>query len=110
MGNLKRLDEREQLARYITGTVPPPPDNLQTNILEGKDGDIIIQIIELSFEGVIRLPSLELMIPPAKITFRFLTNWNHREWAHIAVRRGYIGCLYAGADIKDDTEEYSEIW
>jgi dienelactone hydrolase len=26
------------------------------------------------------------------------------------VRRGYIGCVYAGADAKDDTEEYSEIW
>jgi dienelactone hydrolase len=28
----------------------------------------------------------------------------------VAVRRGYIGCIYAGADTKDDTEKYSEIW
>ena len=40
----------------------------------------------------------------------FLTQWNHREWAMVAVRRGYIGCVYAGADDKDDNEEYSEIW
>ena len=26
------------------------------------------------------------------------------------MRRGYVGCLYAGADSKDDTEEYWEIW
>lgn len=51
------------------------------------------------------------MIPQAEGPFPvFLTNWNHRQWAQIAVRRGYIGCLYAGADAKDDTEYYSEIW
>lgn len=104
---------RKQLERYITGTAPPPPDKLQFNILEErKDGAITVQTVELSFGPKQKATlTLKLMIPPGKGPFPvFLTNWNHREWAHIAVRRGYIGCLYAGADIKDDTEDYSEIW
>lgn len=104
---------KEQLSYYITGTMPPPPDNLQSNILnEKKEGDVIIRTIELSFgpDHKAKL-TLELMIPPGEGPFPvFLTNWNHRQWAQIAVRRGYIGCLYAGADAKDDTEYYSEIW
>ena len=104
---------KEQLSYYITGTVPPPPDNMQSNILsETKEGDVTIRIVELSFgpDHKAKL-TLELIIPPGKSPFpAFLTNWNHRQWAQIAVRRGYIGCLYAGADTKDDTEYYSEIW
>lgn len=104
---------KEQLSYYITGTIPPPPNNLQSNILsEKKEGDVIIQIVELAFgpDHKAKL-TLELMIPPGEGPFPvFLTNWNHRQWAQIAVRRGYIGCLYTGADTKDDTEYYSEIW
>ena len=104
---------REQLERYITGTVPPPPENLQAKVLEERmDGEVAIQVVELSFGPDQKATlTLELMIPPGEGPFPvFLTNWSHREWAQIAVRRGYIGCLYAGADIKDDTEAYSEIW
>src|SRR5690625_5836694 len=51
------------------------------------------------------------MIPPGTGPFPvFMTQWNHREWAQIAVRRGYIGCVYAGADSRDDTEDYGRIW
>src|SRR5690625_3483578 len=51
------------------------------------------------------------MIPPGDGPFPvFMTQWNHREWAQIAVRRGYIGCVYAGADSRDDTEDYGRIW
>jgi dienelactone hydrolase len=111
--NSKKEWMREQLARYITGTTPPPPDNLQAKILEErKDGEVTLRIVELSFGPDQKATlTLELMIPPGEGPFPvFLTNWNHREWAQIAVRRGYIGCLYAGADTKDDTEVYSEIW
>ena len=55
--------------------------------------------------------TVEVMIPEGDGPFPvFLTQWNHREWAQLAVRRGYIGCIYAGADAKDDTEYYSELW
>jgi dienelactone hydrolase len=111
--NEKRKWMKEQLEYYITGTYPPAPDNLRAKIIsEKKDGETIVRMIELTF-GPDNQANLmvELMIPPGKGPFPvFLTQWNHREWAQIAVRRGYVGCVYAGADSKDDTEKYSEIW
>ncbi len=109
----KREWLKEKLQHYITGTFPPAPDNLKARIIsERMDGDVRLQLIELAFgpEHQAKL-TLELMIPPGEGPFPvFLTQWNHREWAQVAVRRGYIGCRYAGADEKDDTEKYSEIW
>ena len=109
----KREWMRKQLEYYITGTYPPKPDNLQVKILrEKKDGETLVRMVELTFgPGNQANLTVELMIPPGKGPFPvFLTQWNHREWAQVAVRRGYVGCIYAGADGKDDTEKYSEIW
>jgi cephalosporin-C deacetylase-like acetyl esterase len=109
----KRRWMKEQLEYYITGTYPPPPNKLQANILsEKKDGQTTLRMVELTF-GPQRQAKLtiELMIPPGKGPFPvFMAQWNHRGWAQIAVRRGYVGCVYAAADAKDDTEKYSEIW
>ena len=109
----KRQWMKEKLEYYITGTYPPKPDNLQAEILsEKKDGQTIVRIIELRFgpEHSAKL-TIELMIPPGKGPFPvFMTQWYHREWAQVAVRRGYVGCVYAAADRDDDTEEYAEIW
>lgn len=109
----KREWMKQQLMKYITGTIPPAPDNLTSKIISNRmDGEVNLQMIELSFgpNHVAKL-TMELMIPPGEGPFPvFLTQWNHREWAQVAVRRGYIGCVYAGADAKDDTEKYSEIW
>lgn len=103
----------KMLQHYITGTFPPAPDNLQATILsEKKDGLVTLRMVELSFGPAHRAKlTVELMIPPGKGPFPvFLSQWNHRGWAQVAVRRGYIGCVYAGADDKDDTEEYAKIW
>lgn len=109
----KRAWLRRQLEHYITGTRPPEPDNLKATVLsEKKDGEVTLRMIELTFGPENRATlTVELMIPPGAGPFPvFLTQWTHREWAQVAVRRGYIGCVYAGADNKDDTEKYSEIW
>ena len=109
----KRHWMKQQLEHYITGTFPPKPDNLQVRtISEKKDGETTVRMVELVFgpDNKAKL-TVEMMIPPGEGPFPvFLTQWNHREWAMVAVRRGYIGCVYAGADDKDDTEHYSEIW
>ena len=109
----KRLWMKEQLEYYITGSYPPKPENLRVKTLrEDKDGLVTVRMVELSFgpEHKAKL-TVEMMIPPGDGPFPvFLTQWNHREWAMVAVRRGYIGCIYAGADAKDDTEAYAEIW
>jgi cephalosporin-C deacetylase-like acetyl esterase len=109
----KREWMKKQLEYYITGTYPPPPDNLKATVTdEKKNGGTTVRTVELTFgPGNQATLTLELMIPPGKGPFPvFLTQWNHREWAQVAVRRGYIGCVYAGADSNDDTEKYSEIW
>ena len=109
----KREWMKGQLQHYITGTFPPPPDNLKYRILKEKqDGKVRLQQVELSFGPEHKATlTLEVMIPPGEGPFPvYLTQWNHREWAQLAVRRGYIGCIYAGADSKDDTEKYAEIW
>ncbi|MEO6289984.1 MAG: alpha/beta fold hydrolase [Ginsengibacter sp.] len=109
----KRQWMKQALQYYITGTFPSAPDNLQVKVLsEKKDGQTTLRNVELSFgpdhKGKL---SVELMIPKGKGPFPvFLTQWNHRGWAQIAVRRGYVGCVYAGSDDNDDTEEYAEIW
>lgn len=111
--NEKRQWMKEQLQHYITGTFPPAPDNLKTEVLSEKmDGKVRLRMVKLSFGPEHRATlTVELMIPPGAGPFPvFLTQWNHREWAQVAVRRGYMGCVYAGADTKDDTEYYSEIW
>ncbi len=109
----KREWMRKQLAYYITGTFPPAPRNLKAEVTGDKmDGKVKLQMVELSFgPGQKAIMTVELMIPPGRGPFPvFMTQWNHREWAQVAVRRGYIGCVYAGADAKDDTENYTEIW
>jgi len=109
----KRKWMREKLAYYITGTCPPKPTNLKAEIIsEKKDGQVTLRLVRLFFGPELKATlTLELMIPPGQGPFPvFLTQWNHREWAQVAVRRGYIGCVYAGSDDKDDTEKYAEIW
>ena len=104
---------KEELQYYITGTFPQPPDNMEVSVLsEYLDNRVRVRMVDLRFgpEQKARL-TVELMIPEGEGPFPvFLTQWNHREWAQVAVRRGYIGCVYAGADSKDDTEYYSELW
>lgn len=102
-----------QYQHWISGTVPPPPDNLEARILsERVEQGVTLRMVELSFgtEKKARM-TLELMIPPSEKPLPvFLTQWNHRGWAQIAVRRGYIGCVFAGADVKDDTRNYNKIF
>lgn len=109
----KREKLKADLQHYITGSIPPPPDRLNVKVLaEEKVGEATRRIIELTFgpENKAKL-TVEMMIPPGDGPFPvFLTQWNHREWAQIALRRGYIGCVYAAADSRDDSEEYAKIW
>jgi len=103
----------EQVKYLLSGTFPPPPTDLRAEILqEREENGVKIQLLELRFgEQEAAKLTLELLIPPGKGPFPvFMSQWNHRVWAKIAVRRGYIGCLYAGADIKDDTESYQKLY
>jgi len=109
----KRQWMKEQLEYYITGSYPLSPDNFEVKVLsEKKDGSTTLRMVELSFGPKQQAKlTIELMIPEGKGPFPvFMTQWNHRGWAQIAVRRGYMACVYAASDAKDDTEKYAEIW
>jgi cephalosporin-C deacetylase-like acetyl esterase len=109
----KRRWMAAEIKRWITGTFPPPPDNLEATVLEEqRDGEVTLRTVELRFGPERRAKlTIELLIPPGEGPFPvFMTQWYHRGWALVALRRGYIGCVYAGADRNDDTEDYAEIW
>ena len=104
---------KEQVKHILSGTFPDPPTNLKAEILsERTDNGVRIQMIELRFgENHKAKLTLEVFTPPGEGPFPvFMTQWNHRGWAQIAVRRGYMGLIYAGADAKDDTREYLELY
>jgi len=109
----KREWIKQQVKHWITGTFPQPPGNIEAEVLKEENyGGAVSRTVELSFGpgGKARL-TLELLIPPGDGPFPvFMTQWNHRGWALVALRRGYIGCVYAGADARDDTEGYADIW
>ena len=109
----KRAEIRKNYAHWVSGSVPPPPENLRANVLsETVENGVKVRTVELTFgPGNRAKMTLQLMIPPSGQPLPvFMTQWNHRGWAQIAVRRGYIGCIYAGADMNDDTENYGEIY
>lgn len=102
-----------QLQHYITGTFPEGPHHVVATIIREKmESTVTEKTIVLNFgpDQKAKL-NLQLFIPPGKGPFPvFLTQWNHRGWAQIAVRRGYMGCIYAGSDDNDDTENYGPVW
>ena len=111
--NEKRKEIKEQFQHWISGTIPPAPQNLKSRILsERTEEDTHIQLIELRFgpEEKAKM-TFELMIPEGNGPFPvYMTQWTHRNWAQLAVRRGYIGCVYAAADDHDDTQAYQALY
>src|SRR5699024_2091712 len=116
--NLDEWKQQKEIIRnnyqhYVSGTVPPPPDSFQVYLLsERKEGEVLFRKVELRFGPQHQAKmTVEMMIPYAERKLPvFMTQWNHRGWAQVAVRRGYIGCVYAGADAKDDTKNYDDIF
>jgi len=106
----RREELKNLFKQWIIGSVPPPPDNLHVASLEEKaDANATVRNLVLTFgpedKAALRV---ELIIPPGEGPFPvFLTQSFHREWSLIAVRRGYIACVYAGSDDADDTDTFA---
>lgn len=104
-----REEIKDHFTKWVLGSTPPAPDNIEPELLCEKCEDgTTIQEIKLHFGPEKKAELwLELLIPAGKGPFPvFLTQHNHRAWALIALKRGYIGCIYAGADSKDDTDSF----
>jgi pimeloyl-ACP methyl ester carboxylesterase len=109
----KREWIKKEFQHWISGTVPPAPKSFDSKILTDRmEEGTHIQTIEMRFgpENKARM-RFELMIPEGKGPFPvYMTQGYHRGWAQLAVRRGYIGCVYAAADGADDTQEYQALY
>lgn len=112
--NEQREYIKQQVKYLFSGNFPAPPENLKINVLEKRENEdgVKIEMIEMRFgkNDQAKL-TMELFTPPGEGPFPvFMTQWNHRGWAQIAVKRGYIGLVYAGADNKDDTRQYLTLY
>lgn len=115
----KRAQMKKHAQQWITGTVPPPPDNLQVKVLEEKmKGKLREREVMLRFgpDHKAKL-HMTLLIPPGEGSFPvFICPWkkDRYDWVQAAVRRGYIGCRFTATDPKygypDDSEAYEYIW
>jgi len=109
----RRMELLKLFEYYSTGTMPPAPAAPHVvDLQESHEGGVKRRTFALEFSSdpKIRL-RVELFIPPGRGPFPvFLTQANHRAWALVAVSRGYIGCVYAGADVQDDTPALSALW
>ncbi|MCC5932348.1 MAG: hypothetical protein JJU28_24090 [Cyclobacteriaceae bacterium] len=111
--NQQRKWISEQVKYWLSGTFPEPPDDVKPTILnEHIENGVKIQRIELRFGEHPRAKlTIEVFTPPGNGPFPvFMSQWNHRGWVQIAVRRGYMGVIYAGADTWDDTWHYQEVY
>ncbi|HMR19581.1 MAG TPA: alpha/beta hydrolase, partial [Sphingobacterium sp.] len=109
----KRKWVKQEYQRWISGHAPPAPKDIKEEILSDKtERKARVQMLKLRFGPEYKATmTVELMIPEGEGPFPvFMTQWNHRDWAQLAVKRGYIGCIYAGADLKDDTDPYMYIY
>lgn len=111
--NQKRNWIQGQVKELLSGTFPEAPQDLTFRMLEERvENDVLIQRIMLQWGTHEKAKlTLEVCTPPGDGPFPvFLTQWNHRGWAQVAVRRGYMGVIYAGADDLDDTIHYQEVY
>ena len=105
---------KQQFQEYYLGYMPPIPNEVRAEVLkEVQAGKITTRTVELNFGKDWKAKMTVELYFPSDIKESqpvFMTQWNHREWLAIGLRRGYIGCLYAGADVKDDTGNYAELY
>lgn len=116
---IKRVEMKELAQHWITGTLPPPPENLLIELLdERSQNGLIFRTILMRFgpdhQAELRV---NLIIPPGDGLFPvFICPWkkDREDWVQAAVRRGYIACRFTATDPKygftDDSEEYEELW
>ena len=117
--NQKREQIKKDAQHWITGTVPPAPNNLKVEVLkEEMIGELTELEVLLRFgpEQKAQL-HVTLLIPPGEGPHPvFICPWKigRYDWVQAAVRRGYIGCRFTATDPKygypDDSEAYEQIW
>ena len=115
----RREELKELFQNYVFGHLPPPPEEMEVKVLNEethRQRKAISREVQFAF-GPEKEAKLwcELLIPQKEKEKRgklpvFLTQHNHRPWALLALSRGYVGCIYAGSDSRDDTDSFLEAY
>lgn len=105
---------KDNLQKYFLGYMPPIPRKVKSEIIEVRfNNNVRIEVIQLRFGRDFKAKmTIELYFPPGpegKLPV-LMTQWNHKGWIGVGLRRGYIGCLYAAADARDETQNYGELY
>jgi len=102
---------KREVQHWLVGTVPPRPDNLEAELLsERREEGVTVRevVLRMGPEHQAKL-HFEMFVPDGEGPHPvFITQYNHRAWGLIAVRRGYLTIVYAGADVRDDTDTFIE--
>lgn len=103
---------RSDFQSYVYGSFPAAPNKVSWQKTgETFEQQVTVRQYEISFEpgGHVRV---EVLLPFDTLSPKpvFLTQWNHRTWALLAVQRGYIGVVYAGADEADDSKNLDQLF
>ncbi|MFC4986506.1 alpha/beta fold hydrolase [Saliphagus infecundisoli] len=109
-------DQRErighQLQHWLYGRMPPAPGEVEATELDRRRAEsATVRDVRLSFgpDGEELTLDLRLLVPDGEGPFPvFMTQWTHRDWAAMAVRRGFLAVVYAAADGRDDAADYGE--
>ncbi|NPV10155.1 MAG: alpha/beta fold hydrolase [Anaerolineae bacterium] len=105
----RRKEMRDLLTRWALGSTPLGTPSIEAEVLgERQEGRALSREVRLRFgQGQRGSLWLELLIPDGEGPHPvFMTQHNHRPWGLIALRRGYLACIYAGSDSRDDTDSF----
>ena len=108
--NQRKAEIRRLLRTYFLGQLPKTaPQLVNVRILnESRFRGAIDRQVELTFNTKPKVSiTVEMMLPAGDGPFPvFMTQSNHRRWGLIALNRGYIVCLYPGADINNQADRF----
>lgn len=110
----RRAELRRLLCEYFLGTPPKQiPQRKQVRVLaETRQGASVSRQIELTFATTPEVSiTIEILSPEGPGPFPVLfTQTNHRRWGLIALARGYMVCIYPGADIDDQSDKFLPVY
>jgi cephalosporin-C deacetylase-like acetyl esterase len=110
----RKSELRRLLCEYFLGTPPRAvPRRKQVKILsETRQEASVSRLVELTFDTTPEVTiTAEILSPEGRGPFPVLfTQTNHRRWGLIALARGYMVCIYPGADINDQSDKFLPVY
>lgn len=111
----RREEIRTLLCRWFYGSFPATPPKLSNAelLLEEAEYRGTRRQVRLTFDCPTKQVAfdIELLIPegpgPHPV---FLTQTTHRVWGLIAMSRGYMACVYPGADVDDQSARFVDAY